>query len=154
MFWLVADLHPSVIGSHYRHQQLRHALCRILKLSPNSESTIFSFASWVIYVPIGCRHPFSQSWHPSLAIAMAKCILPHPENERQQNINILSWCIIGNQSIAWILAFITELLTSLIGKYTVYSRKNTNSKLINIGSCKTCKNVLLVVENTILLRYY
>jgi len=46
------------------------------------------------------------------------------------------------------------LLITVLGKNTIYQRLNTDSKLIDIASCKACKNILLVVENTILIRYY
>jgi hypothetical protein len=49
---------------------------------------------------------------------------------------------------------ITELLTTLIDKNAAYNRNNTDSKLINIASCTACNDVLLVVENLILIRYY
>ena len=48
---------------------------------------------------------------------------------------------------------ITELLTTFIGRNTMYNSKNTDSKLIKIASCRACRHVLLVVENTILVRY-
>jgi len=154
MFRLVADIHFSDIGSLYWEKLQRHAPCRILRMSVNGASTISSFASWLIYVPIGCRHTFIQYWQPLLAKTTAKCSLPHPENERQRSINSFSCCILGNQVIALIFTFITELLTTIIGKNTIYQRKNTDSKLIYIASCKAYKNVLLVVENAILTRYY
>jgi len=122
MFRLVADIHLSDIGSLYWHKQQRHALCRILKMSVNGASTIFSFALWVIYVPIGCRHPFIQYWHPLLAKTKAKCSLPHPENECQWSVTSFSCCIFGNQGIAQIFAFITDLLTVLISKNTLDQR--------------------------------
>jgi len=50
--------------------------------------------------------------------------------------------------------FITELLSTLIGPNTIYQWYNTNSKFIDIASCKARKNILLVVENAILIRYY
>jgi hypothetical protein len=49
---------------------------------------------------------------------------------------------------------ITELLTGLIGKNTIYQRYYTDSKLLDMANCKTCTNILLVVENAILMRYY
>jgi len=76
---------------------------------------IISFPSWVIYVPIGCIHPFIKYWHPLLAKSTAKCSLPHPENERQRSGNSFSCCIFGNEVIALIFTFITELLTASIG---------------------------------------
>jgi len=50
--------------------------------------------------------------------------------------------------------FITELLTAVIDINTMYQRYNTNSKWIDIASCNACKNISLVVENTILIIYY
>jgi len=49
---------------------------------------------------------------------------------------------------------ITELLTPLQLKNTKQTWKNTDSKIINIAICKTCKKSLLDVENMILIRYY
>jgi len=128
--------------------------CHIMKMSVNGASMIFSFISWVIYVLVGCRNPFIRYCQPLLAKTTATCSLPHPENEPQWRINIVSSCISGNQGIARILVFITELLTALIGKKTMYQRLNTDSKLIYIASCKAYKNLLLVVDNAILIRYY
>jgi len=85
-------------------------------MSLNGESTIFSFASWVIYVLIGCRHPFIIYWQLLLAKTPATCSLPHPDNERQRSINSFSCGIVGNQGIALIFAFRKALLTTLIGK--------------------------------------
>jgi len=82
------------------------------------------------------------------------CSLPHPENEHQQSANSFSCCIFGNQGIALIFVFRKDSLTALIGKNELYQRLNTNSKLIDIASCKACKNISLVVENAILIRYY
>jgi len=120
----------------------------------NGVSTVGSFASWVIYVPIGCRHPFMRYWHPSPRKTIATCSLQHPENELQWSINSFRYCISGNQGIACIIVLITELLTALIGKNPVYQRKNTDSKIFDIANCKTWKNLLLVVENAILIRHY
>jgi len=122
-------------------------------MSVNGASTIFSFVSWLIYVPIHCIHPFINYWQPLLAKTTAQCSLPHPENERQRSVNSFSCCIFGNQVIALIFAFITELLTAIIGKNTIYEMYNTDSKLIYIASCKAYKNTSLVVENAILIRY-
>jgi len=122
MFLLVTDIHFSDIGCLYWQQQQRHAPCRILRTSINTVSTIFSFASSVIYVPIGCRHPFTRYWQPLLAKTTAACSLLHPENELQQSINSFSCCIFGNHGIARIFTFLSELLTTLIGKNTIYQR--------------------------------
>jgi len=84
MFPLVVDLYLSDIGCLYREKLQHHARCRILGMSMHGVSTIFSFKSWVIYFPIGCRHPFIKYWQPLLAQTTATCSLPHPENECQQ----------------------------------------------------------------------
>jgi len=55
-------------------------------MSVNGASTIISFASWVSYVLIGCRHPFMRYWQPLLAKTTATRSLQHPENERHQGI--------------------------------------------------------------------
>jgi len=83
---LVANIHLSNIGSLYWQKQQRHALCGILKMSVNGASTIFSFASWVSHVPIGCRHPFIKYWQPLLAKTTETHTLRHPENERQRSV--------------------------------------------------------------------
>jgi len=154
MFRLVADIHSSNIGSLYWQKQQRHAPCGILKMSGNGASTIFSFASWVSYVPIGCRYPFMRYWQPSLAKTTATCSLRHPENERQRSVNSFRTCLFRNQGIARIFACITVLLTALLGKNTIYRRWNTDTKLIDIANCATSKNTLLVAENAILIGYY
>jgi len=53
-----------------------------------------------------------------------------------------------------IYELITELLTAFIGKNTTYKRRNTDSKIIDIANCKTCKKILLAVDYEILIRYY
>jgi len=79
--------------------------------------------------------------------------LPHHESERQWSINnIRSWILGLSRLYADQLT--TELLTTVIAKNTLYKKKNTDSKLINIASCMACKHVLLAVENAILMRYY
>jgi len=60
----------------------------------------------------------------------------------------------GNEGIAQIFLHITLLSTTLIAKNTIYQKSNTDSELIDIANCKTCKSALLVVENAILIRYY
>jgi len=154
MFQLVADIHLSSIGCLYCAKQQGHSHCHILGMSVNGASMIFRFASLVIHVPIGCRHPCIKYWQPLLAKTSATCSRPHPENERQRSVNSFSCRIFGNQGIALIFGFLTELLTTLMGKNTIYQRLNTDSKLIDIASCKACTNLFLVVENAILIRYY
>jgi hypothetical protein len=89
-------------------------------MSVNRGATILSSASWQIYIPIGCIHPFIKYWQSLLAKTTVKCSLPHPENERQWSVNSVSCYIFGLEVIALIFAFITELLTAIIGKNTLY----------------------------------
>jgi hypothetical protein len=58
-----------------------------IKMSVNEASTIYSCASWIIYVLIGCWHQFNRYWQPLMAKTTATCSLPHPEIERQQSVN-------------------------------------------------------------------
>jgi len=117
---MVADIHLSDIGSLYWEKQQWHAPCRILRMSVNGASTIFSLTSWLIYIPIGCRHPFINYWQPLLAKTTAKYSLPHRQNECQPSATSFSCCIFGYQVIVQIFAFITEILTTMIGKKTLY----------------------------------
>jgi hypothetical protein len=85
-------------------------------MSINGASTMFCFTSWVIYVQIGCTHPFIRYSQLLLAKTKATFSLLHPENERQWGINCFSSCIFPNQGIVLIFMLIMELLTALIGK--------------------------------------
>jgi len=123
-------------------------------MSVNRAAIIFSFTHWVIYVPIGCRHPFMRYWQPLDPKTTWTCSLPNPENERQQRVNSFRWWKFGNQGIVWIFARMTVLLTALAGTNTIYQSWNTDAKLIHIAKCTTCKSALLVVEIAILIRYY
>jgi len=60
---------------------------------------------------------------------------------------IYQCCMLSNQ-------LITELFTTCIAKYILYNMIPTESKLIDIASCTACKQVLLVVEQAIQIRYY
>jgi hypothetical protein len=122
IFRLVSDIHFADIGSLYWENCQRHAPCRIWRMSINGASTIHSFASCLIYFPIGCRHPLIKYWqhlHPKIT---AKLSLPHPENDCQWSVNSFSWCIFGNQGIVLIFTFIMDLLTAMIAKNTIYQR--------------------------------
>jgi len=88
MFRLVADIHLPDIGSLHWGKLQRHAPGCIWKMNVNGASTIVSFASWVIYVPIGWRHPFTNYWQPLQAKTTATWSLQHPENERERSGNI------------------------------------------------------------------
>jgi len=122
MFRFVDDIYFSNIGSLDWEKLQQRVPCDTLIMSVNRVSMIFSFPSWLIYVPIGCRHPFINYWLPLLAKTIAKCSLPHPENQLQWSVNSFSCCIFWNQVIALIFAFITEFFTAIIGKNTTYPR--------------------------------
>jgi hypothetical protein len=150
MFPLVAHIHLSNINSLYWRKWQRHLPCHILKISVNGASMTCTFTSWVIYLPIGCRHLFIRYSEPLLATITATCFLPHSKNEHRQSVNSVSGCIFGDQGIERIFEFIADWFNVLKGKYTRYQRYNTDCKLIDIASCTACRNTLLVAENTIL----
>jgi len=142
------------IRSFYLQARYQHSHETILSISDNGALTIYSFASCLSYVPIGCRHPFMQYWQPSLAKTTATCYLRHPENECLWSINSFRSWIFHKQGIARILVWITLLLSALIGKNTIYWWWNTDTKLTDIANCSTSKTALLVAKNPILIRYY
>jgi len=144
---------PHIVSIYRQNrQQLGH--CPILRMSVNGPSTMFSLASWVIYLRIGCRHRLMRYWQPLGAKTPATFSLPHPDNQHHGSVNSTSSCIFYTQGILWIFTHIIRLLTTGIGKNTIYERENTDSKLFHIVTCKTSKNILLVVQNAILIRYY
>jgi len=151
---LVAFMRNEHIGSFYRQQRQQHIHRPILRMTVSGVSRMLHFASWVMYVPIGCTPPFTGYWQSLGAKTTATGWLQHPDYEHQWNVNTVRYYISGNQGITQIFMHITTLLTALIGKNRIYQRKNMDSKLMNIENCTTCKNTLFVVENVILIRYY
>ena len=123
-------------------------------MSVNKASTIFTFASLALYVPIGCRHSLMRYWQPLLAQTKATCSLQHPDIEHRQSVNSYKSCIFCNQDIVWIFTYITLLMTALIGTNTIYQRWNTDTNQIVTAHCTTFRSSLLFAENTILIRYY
>jgi len=81
-------------------------------------SMIISFASRVVYVPIGCRHPFIKYWQPLLAKSTATCSLLHPENMRQQSISNFQLPILSNLSSDWLQTSVHQILAAFTGKNT------------------------------------
>jgi hypothetical protein len=117
---LVADIRWADIGSRHRQNLPRHGPCCILWMSVNRESMMFSFAFWLIYVLIGCRHAVITNWQPLLAKTEVKCSLPHPENVCQRRVNSFGCYIFVNQDITRIVAFILGLLLAMTGKNTIH----------------------------------
>jgi len=63
------------------------------------------------------RHcSFSMCWPPLMSKDGETPSLPRPGNERQQNVNDLWYCIMGNLSGNWLQTVINEVLASIIGK--------------------------------------
>jgi hypothetical protein len=93
-------------------------------------------------------------WQPFKPKEYMRYGLPDDEHERQQRANNDCSCIKGNQGIAWIHEVITEQLTHFLGKNTIYNLKNTDSRIIDIANCKTCKKSLLAAQYLILIIYY
>jgi len=93
-------------------------------------------------------------WQPLGAKKAVTGSLPHSETEHWRSVNCIWSCIFDYQCITQIFEHITELLPTSIGKNTLCPRIITDSKLIEIANCKTCQNILLVVEYVILWRYY
>jgi len=77
----ITVMHNQQIGSCWREAGQQHDHCPIVRMSVNGASWIFSFQSWVIYVPIGCRHQLMRYWKLSGAKATATCSLPHSAYE-------------------------------------------------------------------------
>jgi len=146
-------MHNRRNGSCYTQKWWQHSHCLFVRMRISRASTIVNFECRVIYIPIGCRHPLMRYRQPLGENPTATCSLPHPENEGHKSV-INCWsCIFCIQGIARILKLITELLTSLIGKNTLYQRKNTEFKIIDIANCKTSKYKLLAIWYAILIRY-
>ena len=206
IFRLVVDIQLPDIGSPWRLKQQLHVPWHIMRMSISGVSMIFSFASWVIYLPICCWPPLISNWQPLQKWTTATCSLLHPANmgqrraddihhriscnlcsdwlltsssqilvafegiinsemvaatswqwtstEHQWSFNSFICCIFGNEDIARMFALIKELSNALIENNIICQRWNTDSKFIDIASCKVSKNISLVVEKTILIRYY
>jgi len=140
---LVTAMHNRYIGSLYRQRWQRHGHCPILRNTVNRASMIFNFSSWVIYILIGCSHPLMRYWQCLGGMTTATRSLPHLECEHQRSVDIFGCSILGNEGIVWIFELKTELSTALMGKNAKYTRRNTDSSIIDITICKTCKKWLL-----------
>ena len=116
MSWIILDIDLSDIDSVYWEILKRHASCHIMTVSVNGVSIIFVFTSWVIYVPIGCRHPFIRYCQPSLRKTTATCSLPHPENECQQSVDDVYPRILVNLRSDWLQRTIYQTKAALTRK--------------------------------------
>jgi len=119
MFRLVSDTHLPDVRSLYWENLEGCALVLILDMSVNRASTITSFVCWVIYFPIGLRHPFPRYWKPLLGITRATCSLPHLENQCQRSVNNFQLRILGNVCSDWLQISIDNILAACSGETTV-----------------------------------
>jgi len=79
--------------------------------------------------------------------------LPHFQNEHHPQVNNFQSCILGNEGIAQIYEIITEQWTALVLLNTQHKRKNIDSKITNVATCKVIKKVFLHVHYVILIKY-
>jgi len=105
-----------------------------------------SFALWQWFINRGTVAFSTKTVHDI-------CITPSFKWASMESQNLWS-CVLGRQGIARIYELISELLTTFIGKNTIYNRHNTDSKIIDITIRKSCKRELLTAEYMILVRYY
>jgi hypothetical protein len=116
MFWLTACIHLSDIGSFNWEILQRHNPCHVLSMSMTGMSMTISFACWVRYVTIGCRHSFIRYWYPVLAKTTAAWTVPYPQNEYQRRVNNLERWILTNSCSKWLKTLIRQISAALIGK--------------------------------------
>jgi len=96
---------------------------------------------------------YTKEWQPFQLLHCMTYTLTHHGNERQQSVNNLWSCVLGSQDLARIYELISELLTAFICKNTIYRSKKSDSKIINIAICITCKKRSLAAEYVNLVRY-
>jgi len=109
-------MHNWCIRTFYRQRRQQHSHCPFLRMSVNGAWTIFGLASWIIYVQIGCRHPFNRYWLPLLRKTTVTCSLPHPDNDRQRSVNDFQLRILGNLCPNWLQTPIYQILAAFTGK--------------------------------------
>jgi len=100
------------------------------------------------------NNSYIKEWQPFQPKQSMSYTSPHHANERQRSVNNLWSCVVGSQGIAQIYELRSELSIAVIGKNSIYQRKHTDSKIIDIAICITCKKRLLAAEYVILVRYY
>jgi hypothetical protein len=118
MFRLVAHIHFSDIDCVYYDNVLSEDPYRILTMSVNGVATIVDFASWVIDVLAGCRHPLIRYWQPLLAKTQGTWSLRRPENERQRCVNNFMPHILGYLFSDWLQTAIHQILATFASKKT------------------------------------
>jgi len=149
VIWLllcITDLLTAILCNRQPHSHRP-----ILRMWVNRASTIFNFASWVIYVPIGCRHPLLRRWQLLDANTTATRSLPHLDNVRQRSVNSCRTCRFCDQGIGRIFAHITESLTALIGKQYDTSKENHRFQINQYCKLQYMQNILLVNKNVIFI---
>jgi hypothetical protein len=114
--YLVAVRRILWIGCYYTLNGEYYSHCSIWTMSLNLTATSFIVPSWVIYVPISCRHQLRQYWQPRLANTTARRSLLPTENECQRSVNHI-WCFkFGNWIVSCSLLGITYILAAFLGK--------------------------------------
>ena len=94
--WIVAHCYKRHIGSLYRQKGMRYGHCPLLTMSVNRASTIFGYASWVIWMAMSGNNSYTMYW---LSFQSKQCrisLLPHHDNERQWSVNDFWSCKSGN----------------------------------------------------------
>jgi len=67
----------------------------------------------------------------------------HSNSEHQLRVNNFWSCILGKQGVVRMYELITVLLTTLVILNITHKRKNIDSKIANVATCKVFKTVLL-----------
>jgi len=112
----IAAIHKCGIGSLFRRKTEPHAPCPILNISDTRASTFFGLVSQVIQKPFGHYYAQSKYWPPLLGKGIQLRSLPYYENGRQQPVNDVWLCIMGNQSAMHRLLCIYNVLTVFLGE--------------------------------------
>jgi len=118
MFKLVADIRFLDIGSLNLKQLQRHAPWHIMTMTVNGVTTICNFTSKVIYLQIGCRHPFIRYRQPLVETTAVTCSLPHHGNKHQPCVEEFQLPILGDLGTYWLWMSMYVILAALTGETT------------------------------------
>lgn len=97
--------------------------------SINEVSMMFSFPSWVIYIPIDCSYPFIRYWQSLKGKSTMTCSLRHTDNEYQQSVNNVYLRILANLYSDWVQISRYQILASFTG--------NNNSEILPASFSKS-----------------